>query len=670
MKRKRWLAMALVFCLLGTTVPLTALAAGEDGEVQYIVSNDGTTLTIQGDGEITSQALNANVTAEQKKTLTSVEIGAGVTGIADGYSSVFPAGVTNVTLKGSGAFRFGKYSFKGQKNLTVQSERTSLAIGSYAFHNAVLTEFPMDQLHTIGSYGFSNAVLPLEGETLTLRIEDQVDVEAQYPAISVGSCAFSGVKNKEGTAFSKASVTIGGTVQFGDYSFNASDVFGSSAALEELTFHLKEGAYLIFGGGALGIPALRSAVFTGTGQIDFQHPSYRYVQAAPFRNGKQVETLDFSGFTGEITFAKNMFHASATSKPGLKQVILGEGCQVTKIREKAFAYCTQLETFDFSKVTGEIAGEAFRDTGLKGALDLSRVTAIEVGAFENVTGVTDWSAICQGAEAGILKKLEYSNVFLKDDAVWDLVERAMDGKFRLNQDGGYPTLRPTDNAWEDSHLGEKNGLGAASTQLTKAAKWTNEDRTTAQVEIQAAYAPDRQRDFVFVLDTSTSMEQVNGQGAALNKMYEMLSKVADVTETLLTSQEVDSRVAVLSFGSGVNAASAGFFQEANAAHAGEVIRGLSCEGRTNYTAGLEKAVDYLRMAQSLGRSVSVVFLSDGEANEDTEGIPAAAQAIQALGFRPLGCSIKGNRQSRRRPIWTRPARNFIWLRIRTGSVGR
>lgn len=670
MKRKRWLAMALVFCLLGTTVPLTALAAGEDGEVQYIVSNDGTTLTIQGDGEITSQALNANVTAEQKKTLTSVEIGAGVTGIADGYSSVFPAGVTNVTLKGSGAFRFGKYSFKGQKNLTVQSERTSLAIGSYAFHNAVLTEFPMDQLHTIGSYGFSNAVLPLEGETLTLRIEDQVDVEAQYPAISVGSCAFSGVKNKEGTAFSKASVTIGGTVQFGDYSFNASDVFGSSAALEELTFHLKEGAYLIFGGGALGIPALRSAVFTGTGQIDFQHPSYRYVQAAPFRNGKQVETLDFSGFTGEITFAKNMFHASATSKPGLKQVILGEGCQVTKIREKAFAYCTQLETFDFSKVTGEIAGEAFRDTGLKGALDLSRVTAIEVGAFENVTGVTDWSAICQGAEAGILKKLEYSNVFLKDDAVWDLVERAMDGKFRLNQDGGYPTLRPTDNAWEDSHLGEKNGLGAASTQLTKAAKWTDEDRTTAQVEIQAAYAPDRQRDFVFVLDTSTSMEQVNGQGAALNKMYEMLSKVADVTETLLTSQEVDSRVAVLSFGSGVNAASAGFFQEANAAHAGEVIRGLSCEGRTNYTAGLEKAVDYLRMAQSLGRSVSVVFLSDGEANEDTEGIPAAAQAIQALGFRPLGCSINGNRQSRRRPIWTRPARNFIWLRIRTGSVGR
>lgn len=117
-----------------------------------------------------------------------------------------------------------------------------------------------------------------------------------------------------------------------------------------------------------------------------------------------METLDFSGFTGEITFAKNMFHASATSKPGLKQVILGEGCQVTKIREKAFAYCTQLETFDFSKVTGEIAGEAFRDTGLKGALDLSRVTAIEVGAFENVTRGDGLECNLSGGRGGYPEK--------------------------------------------------------------------------------------------------------------------------------------------------------------------------------------------------------------------------------------------------------------------------
>ena len=90
---------------LGTTVPLTA-GSREDGEVQYIVSNDGTTLTIQGDGEITSQALDANVTAEQKKTLTSVEIGAGVTGdcrwlqlgISRGCNQRYPEGIGGVPI--------------------------------------------------------------------------------------------------------------------------------------------------------------------------------------------------------------------------------------------------------------------------------------------------------------------------------------------------------------------------------------------------------------------------------------------------------------------------------------------------------------------------------------------------------------------------------------------
>ncbi len=70
----------------------SADGAGSRGrrEVQYIVSNDGTTLTIQGDGEITSQALDANVTAEQKKTLTSVEIGAALQGLQMVTARYFP----------------------------------------------------------------------------------------------------------------------------------------------------------------------------------------------------------------------------------------------------------------------------------------------------------------------------------------------------------------------------------------------------------------------------------------------------------------------------------------------------------------------------------------------------------------------------------------------------
>ena len=110
----------------------------------------------------------------------------------------------------------------------------------------------MDQLHTIGSYGFPMRFCRWR-ETLTLRIEDQVDVEAQYPPFLWGSCAFSGVKIKKEPLFPRRALPLGNGSIWRLF-FNASDVFGSSAALEELTFHLKEGAYLIFGGGALGIP--------------------------------------------------------------------------------------------------------------------------------------------------------------------------------------------------------------------------------------------------------------------------------------------------------------------------------------------------------------------------------------------------------------------------------
>lgn len=96
---------ALVFCLLGTTVPLTALAAGEDGEVQYIVSNDGTTLTIQAMVRLIQSGFGANVTAEQKKTLTSVEVGAALQGcrwlqlgISRGCNQRYPEGIGGVPI--------------------------------------------------------------------------------------------------------------------------------------------------------------------------------------------------------------------------------------------------------------------------------------------------------------------------------------------------------------------------------------------------------------------------------------------------------------------------------------------------------------------------------------------------------------------------------------------
>lgn len=380
----------------------------------------------------------------------------------------------------------------------------------------------------------------------------------------------------------------------------------------------------------------KTLAFHGAGSVYFQHPNQRYAQSNSLERAGELETIDFQNFVGDILFSKKMF---GSTKPILSSVLFGELSNVTEVKERAFTDCKQLSTFDLSKVNGPIGVEAFRNTALTEA-DLSNVTSIGYAAFDNVNGVSDWSSICDAADKGVLKKLEYSNVFLKTDRVWTLVQREMDGKFSLNQDGSYQGLKPSDNGWESSQLGESNQIDPGSTQLTKSAKWTDQEKTTAQIEIQASYAPDQQMDFIFIVDTSTSMKLVNADDTALNKMYQMLSKVADVVDSLLLSKEVDSRVAILSFGDMINDYSAGFFTEETVTIASKMIRNLQCAGNTDFAVGLENAVKYIETAKGLNRKVSIVFLSDGEANQDVDQIDSAAKQIEDLGVETIGVIYK------------------------------
>ena len=641
--KRRWLSVILAVCTAISAIQIPIFAAENSTDsatagVTYTLSGENNQiLTVSGTGEITSLELNKTLSFDEKERVTSIIIDSGITGIADDYNTLLTK-VKKITLKGSGNFRFGNYAFRNLDSLSVESERDSIEVGSYTFQNTQLLQFPLDSIVKIKSFGFSNAQLPVEGKNLTLHFADNVDMSAKYPSNSIYQYALSGVKNSTGETFSSADITISGTVAFGEIASNRSNIFGSSNSVTALRFHLEDGARLVFGGG-LGLSNLETLTFDGTGAVDFQHPDYAYAQGNALEGAVKLSTIDFTGFTGDILFSKKMFNTKTGSQPQLREVLLGDGCSVTRIKESAFAYCSGLTVFDFSKVTGEIEKEAFRDTGLTEA-NLSNVTSIGYCAFENVTGVSDWSSICSASEKGTLKKLEFSNVFLKTDSVWELVQKEMDGKFSLNQDGSYPILKPSDNRWEDSKSGNKNQTGPDSTQLIKSAKWTNEDKTTAQVEIQAAYTPNKQMDFIFILDTSTSMQLVNNDETAMNKMYEMLSKTADVTDSLLTSKDVDSRVAMLSFGSGINDFSGGFFTEENAGHASEMIRNLHCKGSTDYTAGLQAALSYVSMAQSLNRKVSVIFLSDGEANQNVESIASASDALQDLGVQIIGVLYK------------------------------
>lgn len=83
---------------------------------------------------------------------------------------------------------------------------------------------------------------------------------------------------------------------------------------------------------------------------------------------------------------------------------------------------------------------------------------------------------------------------MTNEAVWRHVKAALAGTFQLSQ-SSYGPLTPSNKGWADSKAGESNATTPGSTQLTKAAKWTDGEQTAAEVEIQAAYAPNQQMDF-------------------------------------------------------------------------------------------------------------------------------------------------------------------------------
>lgn len=365
----------------------------------------------------------------------------------------------------------------------------------------------------------------MDGATLRLNLNGTADT-----GYSLGTNALSKSKNRYGEAFKAVDITVSGAVDLGTPAAHGSNIFGDM--ITSAAIHLEDDAVLTLNTGFGGQAKLESLTFTGKGTVYFQPPDTVPNYGNPLNTAINLKTIDFTGFSGEIQFADNMFSASTSRptseyyKPLLKEVLLGDTCRVTRIGQNAFNFCERLETFDFSKVQGPIGERAFQLTKLSGTADLSGVTAIGQRAFEGVDGI-NWKETTFPEDLDSVQ-LEYSTPFKDNEKVWEYVKAALAGKFQLNQDGSYAALEPSENGWESSKYGKKNDNGSASTQLTKSAKWANDDMTVAEVEIRAAYAPDRQMDFVFVLDTSDSMRFVSTDDADMGKGYELLSKTADV----------------------------------------------------------------------------------------------------------------------------------------------
>ena len=220
------------------------------------------------------------------------------------------------------------------------------------------------------------------------------------------------------------------------------------------------------------------------------------------------------------------------------------------------------------------------------------------------------------------------------------MEAILDGQFDLESAELIDEILP--QGWTSYRIGEQNSAVSyeGDTQLTKEAKWSDEDKTTADVLIQAYYTAERQMDFVFVADCSNSMAGIGNTYDMNSKFYDMQSKLLDVTEQLLTTPGYDCKVAYATFGESESSASQ-FYGTTELSNAQDFFFFfiVDYKSNTNYSSGLAQALELVKNNQ--GRNTTVIFISDGQpyggptTPDSYYGIEEAA-AIKAAGVQIIG----------------------------------
>lgn len=257
---------------------------------------------------------------------------------------------------------------------------------------------------------------------------------------------------------------------------------------------------------------------------------------------------------------------------------------------------------------------------------MHNVRYISSGAFENCTKLT--SVDLDGCEylggnafSGCTNltdivvpdyiRLGYSNIFVNFPDIMARMEAILDGQFDLESAEAIDEILP--QGWTSYQIGEQNSAVSyeGDTQLTKEAKWSDEDKTIADVLIQAYYTAERQMDFVFVADCSNSMAGIGNDYDMNSKFYDMQSKLLDVTEQLLTTPGYDCEVAYATFGESESSASQ-FYGTTELSDAQDFITNdiVDYKSNTNYSSGLAQALELVKSNQ--GRNTTVIFISDGQ----------------------------------------------------------
>lgn len=517
--------------------------------------------------------------------------------------------LTSITLN---CGNIGKRAFYGCTNLKEAVIENAGAIGNSAFGKTGLQTLRIIACGDIENQAFVDNSNPFGNHSLrTVEIDT---------CGKIGSSAFAYAKNLQ-------------TVKIGTCTSIGSLAFGFNSALQ--TVEVDNCA-------SIGKNAFQAA---GAPIVELHIQNCAIEQAAFYMAKIQTLTLE-----NVSDIADAAFQSSTITNLTLSHI--------TSLGEGVFAGCKGLTNLTIEDVDTITEGTfKIYDTTLGNNVEtitLKNVNYIGNYAFYGFTGLKkvniDGSCGYVGAHAfsgcdslnqdGAITiadttKLGYSNSLVHQSAVLTRVAAILQNTFALT-DPQTPIDPIAPQGWTSVRTGADNATEqVGDTQLTKEAKWSDEEATIADVLIKAYYTTDRQMDFVFVVDCSNSMSGFGSADAMNSNFYNMQSKLMDVTEELLTSG-LDTRVAFSTFGQEQGAVSR-FYQNGEADAALDYIWNdvVNYESDTNYSTGLAGGLTLVQ--QNKGRNTTVIFISDGQPYCSTGEVPAdyygeqQAAAIRAEG---------------------------------------
>ncbi len=355
-----------------------------------------------------------------------------------------------------------------------------------------------------------------------------------------------------------------------------------------------------------------------------------------------------------IKIEDNAFTKENTSEANkrLTGIEFAQGSNLEVIGASAFKDRTSLTgTLDFSNCTKLriIWDWAFQNTGITGLVFGENSTLNEIcnSAFKSANGLGGKpvrlpdSLRILGKHAFLLDSNQQRFSELKHNPVLELT-------------GDLPTLQSTIPELSEEAKDYESQVDSSNEEhvLHKAAKWLDEDRTTAEIRIDYGKKLNQKAklDVVVVQDFSDSMQYwaeavsaFNGEKYKFHRSLYLNDIINGAAKLLLETPQpgYDNRMSLVAF----SYANQPIYKTDFTKDTKEIAQTLLTKpnmlgGATNYGGGLQGAIDIIKANQDPDRIPVVIFLSDGYPSENGEGI-AQAKVLRDLGVRvyPIGIYV-------------------------------